>query len=83
MRGQNHKSDPEAAKRILAFALIEGAFILFVTLPVLLWLFVFDNGLSETQLTRYAIGIVVLQVVVSALLLWKLRIIPGNNNERG
>jgi hypothetical protein len=68
-------------RRLIAFALVEGAVLLFVTLPVLLWLFVLPNGLSEADLTRYAIGILALQMVVSGLLLWKFRIIPGPPTE--
>ena len=69
-------------RRIIAFALFEGAFLLFVTLPVLLWLFAFPNGLSEADLTRYAIGIAALQLATSGLLLWKFRIIPGPPTDK-
>lgn len=64
-------------RRIIAFAVIEGVFLFFVTVPVLLWLFVFANGLSEAELTRYAIGMVALQFAVTGVLLWKFRIIPA------
>lgn len=75
--GKPHGADPDVRRRILVFALVEAVFMLFVTVPVLLWLFVFANGSSEAELTRYALGIVALQAAFTALLFWKFRIIPG------
>ena len=77
-----HGADADIRRRLVVFALVEALFMLFITLPVLLWLFVFANGLSEAELTRYCLGIVALQVAVSALLLWKFRIIPSPPTDK-
>jgi hypothetical protein len=79
---QKPDAQQDYTRRIVMFAILEGAFILLVFLPVLLYLFVFDNGLGDAQRLSYVIQLLLLQVVVSGLLLWKLRIIPGPRTDR-
>lgn len=68
-------------RRVLLFVLLDAAFVALVLLPGLIYLFVLDNGLSERNLMLYAAGLLAMQAVVTALLLWKFRIVPGPQSE--
>jgi hypothetical protein len=76
------EADPDFRRRVVLFAVLDAAFILFVLLPGLVYLFVLDNRLSEGDQMLYVVGIVALQVVVTGLLLWKLRILPGPQSDK-
>ncbi|MEZ5856195.1 MAG: hypothetical protein R3D67_16130 [Hyphomicrobiaceae bacterium] len=71
------RGDADFTSRLIRFAVVDSVVILFVLLPVLLWLFVFDTSLSQGEQTRYAIGIAAFYILVSGFLLWKFRILSG------
>ena len=66
----------------LLFVLFDTAFVFFVVLPAILYLLVFDNGLSERQLVVYVIALVAMQALVTGLLLWKFRIVSAPPTEK-
>jgi nitrate reductase NapE component len=72
----------ERRRRFILFAVVEAAFVLLVLLPGLIYVLVLANGLSESQLILYALGLLALQAVVTGLLLWMFRIIPGPQSGR-
>ncbi len=61
----------------MLFAMLDAAFVLLVLLPGLIYLFVLDNRLSETDLMLYLVGLLAVQAIVTGLLLWKFRILRG------
>jgi hypothetical protein len=79
---QQGREQQGQARRVVIFAIVEGLFIISVVVPVLLYLFVHDTGLSEAQQLSYVIQLLILQAVVTGLLLWKLRIIPAPRTDR-
>lgn len=85
MQGKSSRSHVANAadhrRRIMLFALLDAAFVALVLLPGLIYLFVLDNGLSERNLMLYAAGLLALQAAVTALLLWKFRIIRGSQSD--
>ena len=73
--------DADYRRRIVLLALAEAAFVLFVLLPGLIYLYVLDNGLSERDLMLYVVALIALQVAVSGLLLWTFRIHPEPQSD--
>ncbi len=86
MRSNTRAGTDDAAsarrKRLMFFLLVDTAFVFFVLVPGLIYLFLLDNGLSQRDFMLYLVSLIALQAVVTVLLLWKFRLIPGPPMER-
>lgn len=86
MRGTIRTGADDAAsahrKRLIFFLLVDTAFVFFVLVPGLIYLFLLDNGLSQHDFMLYLVNLIALQAVITVLLLWKFRLIPGPPTEK-